>query len=357
MSHRFDALPSGCYSVDMFGFPLTTSAGIVALVSASICWAFTRRAFHEIKLPMGSWGIVSAVTAAGLTAGLTFAMLQAGCQDTPDVIPQPFWRDARVIYQSLLIVLLVAATATDLESFYITDSVTVPGMILGLLGATVAGDLQIIHVWIDWNQEIPQLAGPYRPEWMAVHPHLHGFAWSAAGLVAGGGLTWGVRKISSGLLGQETMGLGDVWLMGMVGSFLGWQPTVIAFMIAPLCALSVGLLARLLGNKNYVPYGPYLSLASIILMFTWRWIWMLEFGLSKGASANDRVSTFALRRLFGDWLSLAAIGTITVFGLVILLGLSRLYQLIPVKRSDHSKSSDPLVETTPSDQTTPQEDE
>ena len=293
----------------------------------------TRRAFREIEQPLGGWGIASAISAALLTAGLTFALLRWGCQSTPDVIPQPLWRNARVVYQSLLIVLLVAATATDLRSCYITDSVVIPGMLLGLLGATISGDLQVIHVWIDWNQEIPQLAGPYRPVWMAEHPHLHGLAWSATGLLVGAGLTWTVRAVSTLLLGQEAMGFGDVLLMGMVGSFLGWQPTAIAFVLAPLCALSVGIFARLLGNKNHIPYGPYLSLATLIVMFTWKWIWMLEIGLTDHATRDDRLATFALRRMFGDWLSLLAIVAIAVIGLVLLLGLSRLYQLIPVDRS------------------------
>jgi len=340
----------------MFGFTLQFAAGTIGLLSACASWWLTRRAFQEIEQPRGYWGQISAVVSAVLTAGFAFALLQWGCQDTPDVIPQPFWREVRVLYQSILLISLVSATATDLHSYHITDSVTIPGMIIGLLGATLAGDLQIIHVWTDWNQEIPQLAGPYRPAWMASHPHLHGLAWSGMGLAVGAGLTWIVRGVSSALLGQESMGLGDVMLMGMVGSFLGWQPTVVAFMVAPLCALSIGLLVRLLGNRNYVPYGPYLSLATILVMFNWRWIWMLEFGLHEGAAANDRLATFAFRRLFGDWLSLAIIAAITVFGLVLLLGLSRLYQLIPVSRSRRTPETEPLEDIEPLENTEPLED-
>ncbi len=325
----------------MFGFPLPFAACVIGLLSACAAWGLTRQAFQVIEQPLNGWGRFSAAVAALLTAGLTFSLLWFGCQDTPDVIPQPMWRDGRAVYQSLLLVLLVTATATDLRSYYITDSVTLTGMILGMLLASLAGDLQVIHVWIDWNQEIPQLAGPYRPAWMAEYPHLHGFVWSATGLLIGGGLTWIVRIVSGVLLGQEALGFGDVMLMGMVGSFLGWQPTVIAFMLAPLCALSAGLLVRLLGNLTHVPYGPYLSLSTVIVMFTWRWIWMLEFGLNEGAAANDRLATFALRRLFGDWLSLAVIAGLMILGLVLLLGLSRLYRLIPVELGRRTTNSDP----------------
>jgi leader peptidase (prepilin peptidase)/N-methyltransferase len=152
-----------------------------------------------------------------------------------------------------------------------------------------------------------------------------------AGLVTGAALTWTVRGIAGRVLGQEALGFGDVMLMGMVGSFLGWQPTVVAFLLAPLCALSVGLAIRLVGGKSYIPYGPYLGMASLIVMFTWRWIWMFEFGLYEAAALDDREGTFAIRRYFGDWPSLLALAGMILFGLVLLLGLGQLYRMIPGK--------------------------
>jgi leader peptidase (prepilin peptidase)/N-methyltransferase len=317
----------------------------VGATAAVAAWVMTRLAFRDIGEPLGKWGFIAAIAAGLIAAGLVPAMLVFECQATPDVVPSPFWKDGRVVYHAALVVLLTAAAATDLKAYYITDGVTLTGMLLGVTGATIAGDLQIVHLWVDWNQEIPQLVGPYRPEWLSAHPHLHGLAWSVTGLVVGAGLTWLVRAVSGWLLGQEALGFGDVTLMGMIGSFLGWQPTVIAFMLAPLCALSVGLAVKLLGNRSYVPYGPYLSLSALLVLFTWRWIWMLEFGLHEGALASDRTATFALRRLFGDWLSLAIIAAACVLGLVLLLGLSRLYHLIPVDRSRRTVAQDDTAET------------
>ncbi len=327
----------------MFGMSLTASAVVTGLLAAAASWGLTRRAFREIEEPLGNAGWAAAISAGLLAAALVGAMLGLGCQATPDVVPTPFWRDARALYHAALIALLVAATATDLKAYYITDSVTLPGMLLGGVAATLAGDLQVVHVWVDWNQEIPQLAGPYRPEWLSLHPHLHGLAWSMAGLLVGGGLTWTVRAVSGWLLGQEALGFGDVTLMAMVGSFLGWQPTVVAFLLAPLCALSVGVVVSAMGGKNYIPYGPYLGLSALLVMFTWRWIWMLEFGLHEGALATDRTATFALRRLFGDWLSLVVIAAATVLGLVLLLGLSRLYRRIPVDRTGRTADTEQSV--------------
>ena len=154
----------------MFGIPMTASAAGLGLVAAGAAWGLTRRAFQDIEEPLGHAGRFAALAAGLLTAALVGAMLGLGCQETSDVVPTPFWRDGRAVFHAALIVLLVSATATDLKAYYITDSVTLPGILLGVAGATIAGDLQMVHLWVDWNQEIPQLAGPYRPEWLSTHP-------------------------------------------------------------------------------------------------------------------------------------------------------------------------------------------
>ncbi len=331
----------------MFGLPLTASSLVVALLSGVGAWLMTRRAFLDCEQPLGSWGRWSLLVAGVLGALLVFTMQGWQSQQTPDVVPSPFWRDARVLFHACLIVLLVAATAIDLHCYLIPDSITLTGMVIALLAATIAGDLQMAHVWVDWNAEVPQLQGPFRPAWLSTHPHLHGLAWSATGLIVGGGLTWLVRSIASAMLRMEALGLGDVMLVAMIGSFLGWQATVVAFLLAPLCAVSVGITARTLGNRGYIPYGPFLALGAMIVVFTWRWIWMGEIPLHPGALPGDRQGVFAVRRLFGDWLSLVVIAAVAVAGLVLLLGLRQLYQAIPVTRhrGDKPRSSAPDQES------------
>ncbi len=53
------------------------------------------------------------------------------------------------------------------------------------------------------------------------------------GLVGSGGIVWAVRLIGTAALRREAMGFGDVTLMMMVGTFLGWQACLIAFFISP----------------------------------------------------------------------------------------------------------------------------
>jgi leader peptidase (prepilin peptidase)/N-methyltransferase len=240
-----------------------------------------------------------------LFAGFVIAYLRYHCQDLAEVRPDEFWLYGRIVYQLILISLLVAATATDLRDFVIPDQITLPGTLVGIAGATFSGQLQMVHLWVDWNQEIPGIAGPYIPEWLDPHQHLHGFAWSVAGALCGAGLTWLVRFCSSRILGREALGLGDVTFMGMIGSFLGWQPTAFVFLVAPLCGLAMILPLRLFSKRMYVPYGPFLAAGAILVLVTWKWLWLssrLVFGdprslglLAGGAFVVFLILLFVLR--------------------------------------------------------------
>lgn len=270
------------------------------------------------------------VLIAGLTgllfAGFVVAMLAGECQATPMVRPTPFWKTGRIFYLGILLWLLVVATITDLRDYLIPDQITLTGIALAVAGATVSGDLQMMHLWIDWNQEIPGIKGAYIPEWIKNHQHLHGLAWSLTGMATGAGLTWIVRVSSALILGRQALGFGDVTLMAMIGSFLGWQPTVCVFVLAPLCGIVLALLTWIFTGRSFVPYGPYLAAAAVLVMFTWRWIW------------------FPLKWTFGDWQSLALLAGISLAALILLLGVLRLYWSIPVKsprrREETSQADD-----------------
>jgi leader peptidase (prepilin peptidase)/N-methyltransferase len=250
------------------------------------------------------WGVVEIATGL-LFAGYVTAYLRFHCQELAEVRPDDFWLYGRIVYQSILISLIVAATATDLRDFVIPDQITVPGALLGIAMATLAGQLQMVHVWVDWNQEIPGIVGPYIPDGLDAHRHLHGLAWSLAGGLCGASITWIVRGCSSRILGREALGLGDVTLMGMIGCFLGWQPTIFVFLVAPLCGLAAILPLRLFSARTYVPYGPFLAAGTMIVLCSWKWLWIssrLVFGdarsialLAGGAMAAFVVLLFLLR--------------------------------------------------------------
>lgn len=242
----------------------------------------------------------------------TFVIIALEGQQVSEVVPNVGWRYGRWIAHLCLLALLIAATATDLREYVIPDQITLPGIVLGILLATIAGDTQLMHFWVDWNHPLVSVQGPEIPEWLKQHPHLHGLAWSLAGAAVGAGVTWLARGVSSAVLGQEAMGLGDVTLMGLIGSVLGWQPVLFVFLFAPFCGIFVGLAVKAFLNRPYVPYGPYLSVAAVIVMLTWKWIWSWE--------PTPHVS---IRKLFGDLPSLGILAGVSLVLLLLLLGVVR----------------------------------
>ena len=84
---------------------------------------------------------------------------------------------------------------------------------------------------------------------------------SLIGMAATGGLVWGVRLIGSFSLRREAMGFGDVTLMMMIGTFLGWQAGPILFFLSPFAAIVIGLAQLIFRRDDVIPYGPFLCLA------------------------------------------------------------------------------------------------
>ena len=63
---------------------------------------------------------------------------------------------------------------------------------------------------------------------------------------------------------EQSMGGGDVKLMAMIGSFLGWQKALLIFFTAPFLGLPFALYQRLAKKEAIIPYGPFLSVAAVI---------------------------------------------------------------------------------------------
>jgi leader peptidase (prepilin peptidase)/N-methyltransferase len=84
---------------------------------------------------------------------------------------------------------------------------------------------------------------------------------------------WTVRIIGKWILKREAMGFGDVTLMAAIGSFVGWQPVLVVFFVAPFCAILVAVAALFTRRAQEIPYGPYLSIATVVVLVFWRRLW------------------------------------------------------------------------------------
>lgn len=238
----------------------------------------------------------------------------------------------RYFYHLVLIESLLVASFIDIDRREIPDASTLPALAVGLLGGLLIGRVHILPAWSqnpalistftrllwpDWNIA----SWPAVPAWFAAHPHRHGLLVCLAGLVVGGGVTWLVRIIGFRVLRREAMGFGDVILMAVIGSFLGWQPALMAFFIAPACALLILPLQYFIHRDRYIPYGPFLSIGTLVVLLAWRPLWngttlagVVRFG---GASRVFELGVLLI--LFAALMTLLFVGT-----LLLVQGVKRL---------------------------------
>ena len=142
-----------------------------------------------------------------------------------------------VLYSALFSALLVV-TGTDLTHRIIPNVVTVPGTLLGLLGAAT-----VLPV---------------------------GFVNALLGVAIGGGILWALAWASPYLFGKEGMGGGDIKLLAMIGAFLGWKPALLTIMVGSLSGSLIGLSLIGLGlmkRDEYIPFGPFLVFGALVSMF------------------------------------------------------------------------------------------
>lgn len=197
---------------------------------------------------------------------------------------QELWLHVRYLYYLVLMEALVVATFIDFDLQIIPDSVTAPAAVVGVLGS-LTGVLWLVPVWFQdpihisgvWWQFDPEGLPPSwmlirAPEWIAAHPILHGLAVSLAGAFVGGGMIWFMRIIGFWVFRREAMGFGDVTLMAMIGTFLGWQPMILIPFVACTVALVAVVGRGMFRPGREIPFGPYLSIATMLVLLSWKWL-------------------------------------------------------------------------------------
>jgi len=97
--------------------------------------------------------------------------------------------------------------------------------------------------------------------------HVNGFLAALFGYLIGGLWIWGTRILGTLAFGKEAMGLGDVHILAAVGAVCGWIVPSIAFFVAPFCGLLWALKLVLTRRQRELPYGPWLALATGIVLF------------------------------------------------------------------------------------------
>jgi leader peptidase (prepilin peptidase)/N-methyltransferase len=174
-------------------------------------------------------------------------------------IVHEFWLGGEAFLMMVLCSSLIVITFIDLDHLIIPDIITLPGMLVGLSLApffmSPLGDQLPFHL----DQLLPH-AGPY----------LTGFLNSLIGLILGGGPLLAIGWIWEKLRHVEAMGGGDVKLMGMVGSFLGWKGALLTIMLGALTGSVIGVLLIALNRHKigkHIPFGPFLAAGAVASAF------------------------------------------------------------------------------------------
>jgi leader peptidase (prepilin peptidase)/N-methyltransferase len=160
----------------------------------------------------------------------------------------------------------------DLEHTIIPDTITWPGLLIGLALSLAFPSIQAGHVGF-----------------RADAPHASALTASLFGVAAGGGSLFLVGRIGNLFLRrkmeaagiQDAMGWGDVKWMALAGAFLGLSQVLSAILIGCFAGALVGValiaLARLRRDEapTGLPFGPFLSIGILAELAAPGFAWTL----------------------------------------------------------------------------------
>jgi leader peptidase (prepilin peptidase) / N-methyltransferase len=138
----------------------------------------------------------------------------------------------------VFISLLVLVTFIDIDQRIIPDTITLPGIPLFFAVSFAVPTTSVVN--------------------------------SLVGIVVGGGglllVAWAYRLIAR----KEGMGGGDIKLLAMIGALVGWQGVLFTVFVGSAIGSLTGLAIMLKtrgGMKLAVPFGPFLSLGTVVYIF------------------------------------------------------------------------------------------
>jgi len=76
-----------------------------------------------------------------------------------------------------------------------------------------------------------------------------------------------IKKFGDFLFKKDSMGGGDLKLLLVIGIVLGYEMGLITIFLSSFIAFPVALLVLLIKKEKIIPYGPFIGLAALIIMF------------------------------------------------------------------------------------------
>ena len=137
--------------------------------------------------------------------------------------------------------LLIPISFIDLKTTYIPDSISISGIIIGLILSIFRG-LAVV---------------------------------SFIGAVVGAVLILTIIIVGKAAYKKDVMGYGDIKLAALIGAFVGWAGLLLTVMMGSFLGAVYGLIQIKRGKltmESQVPFGPYLAIGGVVSFLYGKWI-------------------------------------------------------------------------------------
>lgn len=142
-----------------------------------------------------------------------------------------------LVTRLLLVCILIALFGIDLEHQILPNSITLPGIVAGLLLSLIAPP---------------------------------GLRDALIGVVVGAGILYAIAWGYYLWRREEGLGMGDVKMLAMIGAFLGWKAVLVTLVLSSFsgAVIGVALIAAQRGTMKFaLPFGTFLAIGAVVAMF------------------------------------------------------------------------------------------
>jgi leader peptidase (prepilin peptidase)/N-methyltransferase len=154
-----------------------------------------------------------------------------------------------IVFESVLVVLFW----TDLEERLLLDEFTLGGSVLGLLFAAFVAVPGFIGLFVPFRKELP---------WQSILNSASAAFLLSVPIYAIGALYSRVRR-------RDALGLGDVKLLVLLGTFLGVERGILALLLGSVAGSVIGIVFIKLARKSIasyeLPFGSFLCAAAALI--------------------------------------------------------------------------------------------
>ncbi len=221
----------------VLGLPEASTAALSLSQPASRCPSCGHAIRWYENIPVLSWlALRGKCSSCGTRISMRYPLIELTTAALFAACAQHFGNQPTTLLWCGFMAALVAASAIDWDTTILPDDITLPLLWAGLV---IAG--------LGWSLPLSE---------------------SLWGAVAGYLSLWSVYWLFKLTTGKEGMGYGDFKLLAALGAWLGWQMVLPIVLGSSIIGAVIGIgmkLSHKLREGVYVPYGPFLAGAGIVV--------------------------------------------------------------------------------------------